>query len=652
MAPIAKDLEFASPQTAAPAAPKPQPAAVEIPVTVNGARTVEGTDKREPFSETTQTVLVFANGAVVRLSSSVAPGQLLFVTNEKSKKEVVCQVVKSKNYRSASGYVELEFTEPAPGFWGMRFPSVAAPAASAPKPAAPVAKPSAQAAPVAPVVNEPAPVPAAPKAIAAAPAVPPKNIATVPAQPPANALKVPSLEEFLAQATKNEVPAAKSPEVPKPQAAGPVADGPSKELREQTARLQSQLSSMLFTQEAAAPIEPKASKAEAKNPEPKAAAPSPTPAQPPAPISAGSSSFDFETEAVKIPSWLEPLARNANVTAAESKAAEIQTAETTRKIEAEIAAGAGEEISLVEVPVLEDEQAADAAPLSISHEGHAPNFGGSLAIDSKSDSASAAASGGSGKGLIFGLLAAGLAIAAGGGWYWYSNQPKSVSAGAAAPAVTTAATASAPSVAPAAAQPQPVYPSATLDAQRNGNAVPAPAANSAPLEAVNNKKNSAAKNAVADQPPLEEIKKPTIGEVHLAAPVVNHSGNQDVAEPEPSLGGAVAVDSGGASALASKSKQPVAPTPVGGDVKQARLVSSVPPVYPQLARSQRISGDVVIDALIDANGHVGAMKVISGPALLHTSAMEALRQWKYQPATLNGTPMAMHLTVTVQFKLQ
>src|SRR5712692_11697348 len=99
-----------------------QPVALEVPVTVNGARAVEGSDKREPFSETTSSVLVFANGAVIRLSSSVAPGQLLFLTNDKTRKEVVCQVVKSKNYRSASGYVELEFTEPVLGFWGMRFP--------------------------------------------------------------------------------------------------------------------------------------------------------------------------------------------------------------------------------------------------------------------------------------------------------------------------------------------------------------------------------------------------------------------------------------------------------------------------------------------------------------------------------------------------
>src|SRR5450631_901963 len=134
MTPIAKELEpltaASSPavtQTIPPrnsqeTSARPQPVPLEVAVTVNGARTVEGTDKREPFSESTKTVLVFGNGAVIRLQSSVAPGQLLFLTNEKTKKEVVCQVVKSKNYRNVSGYVELEFTESVPGFWGMRFP--------------------------------------------------------------------------------------------------------------------------------------------------------------------------------------------------------------------------------------------------------------------------------------------------------------------------------------------------------------------------------------------------------------------------------------------------------------------------------------------------------------------------------------------------
>src|SRR5215467_1491590 len=128
MAPFVKDNESLTATTAT--APRPsaasqagQAVALEVPVSVNGARTVEGSDKREPFSETTKTVLIHGAGAVIRLNSSVAPGQLLFLTNENTKKEVVCQVVKSKNYRNVSGYVELEFTEPVVGFWGMRFPS-------------------------------------------------------------------------------------------------------------------------------------------------------------------------------------------------------------------------------------------------------------------------------------------------------------------------------------------------------------------------------------------------------------------------------------------------------------------------------------------------------------------------------------------------
>src|ERR1700743_3429571 len=148
MSSTAKDLEATNSQSPARTAPgaedanKPQPVPLEVPVTVNGARTVEGSDKREPFSESTQTVLVMHNGAVIRLNSTVTAGQLLFLTNDKTKKEVVCQVVKSKNYRNVSGYVELEFTEAVAGFWGMRFPGERATAPSTPIAAAP-ARPAA-----------------------------------------------------------------------------------------------------------------------------------------------------------------------------------------------------------------------------------------------------------------------------------------------------------------------------------------------------------------------------------------------------------------------------------------------------------------------------------------------------------------------------
>ena len=87
-------------------------------------------------------------------------------------------------------------------------------------------------------------------------------------------------------------------------------------------------------------------------------------------------------------------------------------------------------------------------------------------------------------------------------------------------------------------------------------------------------------------------------------------------------------------------------------MKQAKLISSTPPLYPVLAKTQHIEGNVRVDALVDENGRISSMKVISGPTLLHQAAMDAIRQWKYQPATLDGKTVPMHLTVTLQFKLQ
>jgi TonB family protein len=274
---------------------------------------------------------------------------------------------------------------------------------------------------------------------------------------------------------------------------------------------------------------------------------------------------------------------------------------------------------------------------------------------------------------IFGLFGSGILLAAGGGWYWYSQQATSVSAnGNTAPAqnnfaVSTPANSPADNNFPAA---EPVNPALVLDrastAQNRNLATPpvAPATNHAAAASANNASKTfaplenAAQQALAGaEPAAEPVKKPTFGAVHLAAPVLNHrsaTDNNSTADVAPSLGSNTISpgDAGGLNLLASKGSQPAAPVPVGGDVKQARLISSVPPMYPTLARNQRLSGNVVIDALIDATGRVSTMKVISGPALLHQSAMDAVRQWKYQPATLNGQPMAMHLTVTVQFKLQ
>jgi TonB family protein len=103
--------------------------------------------------------------------------------------------------------------------------------------------------------------------------------------------------------------------------------------------------------------------------------------------------------------------------------------------------------------------------------------------------------------------------------------------------------------------------------------------------------------------------------------------------------------------LNSRVTPPPLQVPVGGMVQQARLIHSVPPVYPALAKVTRVSGDVVVDALIDAGGNVKTVKVLSGPTILQQAASETVRQWKYEPARLDGQAVAMHLSVTVKFRL-
>ena len=101
--------------------PPSNPVALEVPVIATGARPGDSDSQRELFTEETNTVLVFENGAVIRLSSAVAAGQLLFLTHKESRREVVAQVVGKRDFRPTSCYVEVEFSEPAPGFWGVEF---------------------------------------------------------------------------------------------------------------------------------------------------------------------------------------------------------------------------------------------------------------------------------------------------------------------------------------------------------------------------------------------------------------------------------------------------------------------------------------------------------------------------------------------------
>ncbi len=94
------------------------PAALEVGVEVSGTHAKSGAGTRELFSENTLTTLVFEDGVVVRLTAAVEDGQLLFLKHLATQKEIVTRVLRQRSLGAASPYVELEFTEAAPDFWG------------------------------------------------------------------------------------------------------------------------------------------------------------------------------------------------------------------------------------------------------------------------------------------------------------------------------------------------------------------------------------------------------------------------------------------------------------------------------------------------------------------------------------------------------
>jgi protein TonB len=113
-------------------APTPKPLhkanmlAHEVRVTATGAPTDKNALDRQLFTEETTSVLVCETGGVIQLAAAVAPGQLLFLANIESKREVVAQVKRKRAYRPTICFVELEFSEAAPRFWGMEFSAASA----------------------------------------------------------------------------------------------------------------------------------------------------------------------------------------------------------------------------------------------------------------------------------------------------------------------------------------------------------------------------------------------------------------------------------------------------------------------------------------------------------------------------------------------
>jgi protein TonB len=94
-----------------------------------------------------------------------------------------------------------------------------------------------------------------------------------------------------------------------------------------------------------------------------------------------------------------------------------------------------------------------------------------------------------------------------------------------------------------------------------------------------------------------------------------------------------------------------APIRVGGQISPPALVRRVEPNYPAIAQVASVEGVVILEATVDERGRVRDVKVLRSHPLLAKAAVDAVREWQYEPLMLNGTAQPFVLTVTVSFRM-
>jgi TonB family protein len=106
---------------------------------------------------------------------------------------------------------------------------------------------------------------------------------------------------------------------------------------------------------------------------------------------------------------------------------------------------------------------------------------------------------------------------------------------------------------------------------------------------------------------------------------------------------------GRADAAAARARARMAPLRIGGQIKPPHKTKDVKPVYPAIAQSARVAGAVTIEATIGPDGKVMDAKIVRSIPLLDQAALDAVLQWEYTPTLLNGVPVPVLMTVTINF---
>jgi len=583
---------------------------LEVSVRVHGSKVKDivlgTTPHTEPFEEQTITMIIFPQGAVLKMITPVNSGQMLVLTNLKSRQDAICRVIKVRPNANLAAYVEVEFTNRQPGYWGVNFPSdgpatvaKVAPAVEEPPAASETPKPSqdvswAPAPP--PIAPAPKPLDANPVPSEVKPVVTRPQTFTPPAKPEPSFISIGSQEEVQ--------PAASATATIKP---GSSREGPHENF---------------------APFAPKS--------------PSATEVPPPPPASLSMPELRGDAEGGPVDSVA---------------ALEISPAQ-----EQEILAAANPSPSLA--PSTESSHStfgsfAGGGTLVAARSTSSESFG--MSLDS-GEAASISQNAASGKNWILIAACVGLLIAGSvaGLFYFRSHAAKS-SPAAAHPAAATA-TQSSPAVQPPVAgdavQPANVNTAGNVATNPSDHQVSAANVPLAPVNATNPAKPQPAGAAKQAAPKVTTDMVAQALNAHPTSSLRADAGSADApsldddstpAPPQPDALPGISTSNNIAN-LTPPTIQPEGPVKIGGNVKEPRLVSSVAPAYPIGAIQAGVQGDVVIQTTIDKDGKVVQMHVVSGPAMLRQSALDALRRWKYEPSMLDGQPVAVQMEVTVKFR--
>jgi TonB family protein len=575
---------------------------LEIAVKVHGSRVTEVArgvaPQTEPFEEQTNTMIVFPQGGVLKMATLVSVGQMVVLTNLKSRQDAICRVQKVRVFSNMPGYVEVEFTHPQPGYWGVRFPSEVSTVAN--RPVTPV--------PIAPAPPEPLQVPekaapavswmpagsvaAAEKSMDTASAEKAKQVApppppfTPPARPESSFISIGSQEKI--QAVASNTP----------------GTGTIPSARHETERipLESTKHSTVFD------FQP------------------PLPAAPQPSLSMQELRGDEESPA---------LSRS------EVAAPELKQEVSDTSIEATPSAAA----SYATFGTLSGGASLGSAPVA-SEDAFSTRLGAGFNVSSEESEKPR------GNWLLVAACVLGFVAVAGSGAYYYTKHAASPRR---ASPVRSLASNSAPAPDSTPAQSVSSVPLAHQRVPRNEITV---TESPTPVASTNRTGVAATKSDTTAKQPPSRLTPSVVTATLNAHPISSQRANADDSNSAPSLdAGEVTTSEQAAmpgvisSSSGAMPPKPEEPARVGGDVKPGRLISSVQPVYPAAARTSHIEGDVIIKTNIDETGRAVNMQVISGPLALRQAALDALRQWKYAPATLNGAPISTQLQVTIRFRL-